>query len=136
MAKQIGLGTVLKCSTAGTTTFGVTLAQIRSISGPSASADDIDVSTLDGGLFKQFHKGLVDGGEVGLDLVYDCTSHAKISSLLGTTTAAKWKVILPVTTQTEEFDGYLKGLDRVIPVDGAMTATATIKVNGNPGYTT
>lgn len=134
MAKLVGLGTVLKCSTAGTTTYGVTVGQIVSIDGPNASAADIDVTTLDSGSnFRQFKRGLVDMGELALQIAWDpsTTEQKALNALLRNGTTAKWMMVAPTTTIYEEFDGYVKGIGRSIALDAMTVSPVTIKVTAD-----
>ena len=134
MAKLLGLGTVLKCSTAGTTTYGVTVGQIVSIDGPNASAADVDVTTIDAGTqFRQFKRGMVDPGELSLSIAWDpSTSDQKaLNALLRNGTTAKWMMIAPTTTIYEEFDGYVKGIGRSIALDQMTVSPVTIKVTAD-----
>lgn len=133
--KMVGFRTVLKCSTDGSTTYGITLGQIISISGPNVSANDIDLSTLDStSIFMQFAKGMVDPGEVVATVAWDGstdTGQKAAHELLRNQIVAGWKMIFPTTTITEEFMGYVKGIGREVSIQDLISAPITIKVTGD-----
>lgn len=129
--KQIGLGTILIIN-------GSTVASVRNVSGPDASGDDVDTTTLDStGKFRTFIRSLVDPGEVTFSLAYASTntSHKKLGSLLKSGTVVTCSINDPSTSSTaQSFSGYCKGLSREIPLDDLITVDATFKVTGPAGY--
>lgn len=138
MSKMIGIGTVLKCSTAGTTTYGLTVGQVRSVNRSGVSVDAVETSTLDDAPNKTFAAGWVDGGELGFEVAYDPSTtigHSQLNTLLTGRVMCKWKLILPTTTLFEEFDGFVSGVDRPIEQASLIVQTFTVKVSGAPGLT-
>jgi hypothetical protein len=140
MSKMIGIGTVLKCSTAGTTTFGQTIGQIRGISRSGLSVSPIETHTLDDAPNMTFAPGWVDGGELEIRVAYDpgttSLAHVVLNSMFLNRVTGKWKFIAPTTTITEEFDGFITGVERPVEMDGLIEQTFTAKVTGAPGLTT
>lgn len=62
-------GTLLKLGNGAVSESFTTVAELRTISGPSISADAIDVTTHNTPTpFRRFIAGLLDGGEVSFDL--------------------------------------------------------------------
>lgn len=47
------------------------IARVRKLSGPGVSVDTSDVTTLDSGKWKEFLDGLIDGGEVTFNIVFN-----------------------------------------------------------------
>lgn len=134
MAKMIGYGITIETTTS---TGTMPLAYVRSVSGPSATVDDVDTTTLDStGGFRTFIAGLIDGGEVEMELVYDpsVASHATLGTRFKARTAHTYTITHPSTTSNAPFSGYIKGMSREIPLDDVVTCTVTFKVSGNPGY--
>ena len=138
MAKYVGKGTKLKMQTASTSL--TTIGQIRSISLGDASADDIDVTTLDNAtIWRQFRKSWADGGEVSFELVYDpaLAAHKQLGTLMGTTATKKVEVVFATTTVSVSSTGaYVKGLSGEIPFDDVITSTVTLKNAGGTLFAT
>lgn len=132
MTKSIGLTTIIASSTSGT------IAQVRGISGPSASGDSVDTTTLDvSGRYRTFIGGLVDGGEVTLDLVYDVDNagHKFLAQRLTDQVTKVYTITYPTTfTATQSFSAFVSGLSAETPLDDLITAQATLKITGTPGF--
>ncbi len=130
MGKKIGLTTTIATSTG-------TIAQVRGISGPGASGDAVDTTTLDvSGRYRTFIGGLVDGGEVTLDLVYDTESagHKALAIRLTSQDTTAWTITYPTTFSAQSFSGFVTGLSAETPLDDLITAQCTIKITGSPGF--
>lgn len=138
MAKTVGFGSILYVAT--TTGGGLEVGQIRSISGPGVSANDVDTTTLDSSSnFRTFTCGLLDPGEVTFATVYDstCISHARLTYYMGQKSEKTWTVYHGSSAgDTDAFVGYVKAMSREIPLDDVITCDFTLKVTGKPGYTT
>lgn len=128
-------------ATSDTTFAGVAsanIAQIKSISGPSLSLDTEDVTTHDSAsAWEEVIPTILRQGEMTLDLVYD-PNHATHSAAAGglldyleNSKVAYFKVTF-VPTYIWYFSGYVTGYEPSAPVEGALTASVTIKVTGQP----
>ena len=85
-------------------------------------------------LFRTFMPGLIDGGELGLALVYDGASSGNADSLQTALESARenWTVLL-VDTSKMDFSGFISGLGGgEAGSDGKVTQNVTIKVSGKP----
>jgi len=135
MAKSIGYGAVL---TTGTSTGGfVVVGQVQNISGPSVSANDVDTTCMDSSSnYRTFTCGLLDPGELTFSVVYDSTSasHSCLVRNMNKRLTTNWSI--SVAGDSPDFNGYVKGMSREIPMDGLITCDVTVKVTGTPGYTT
>jgi hypothetical protein len=137
MAKTVGYRSIL----AVTTTTGLAeIGQIRSISGPGVSANDVDTTTLDSSSnYRTFVCGLLDPGEVTFGTVYDSTSliHSRLAYYMGQKSAKTFTVYHGSSTgDTDAFSAYVKGMSREIPLDDVISCDFTLKVSGKPAYTT
>ncbi len=131
MGKKIGLTTTIS------TTADGTIAQVRGISGPGASGDAVDCTTLDNsGRYRAFLGGLVDGGEVTLDLVYDTedANHQVLAQLLTSQAERAFTITYPSTFSPQIFNAFVSGLSVETPLDDLITAQCTLKINGTPGF--
>jgi hypothetical protein len=137
MAKSVGYKSIL----AVTTTTGLAeIGQIRNISGPGASANDIDTTTLDSSSnYRTFTCGLIDPGEVTFGVAYDPTNllHKRLAYYMGMKSTKTFTVYHASSTgDTDAFSAYVKGMGREIPLDDLITCDYTLKVTGKPAYTT
>lgn len=135
MAKEIGFGAELAVAT--TTGGSVTIAQIRSISGPGSDADMVDTTTLDSSTYyRTFIPGLTDPGELSFELVYDTTaaSHTKLQDYHDRRIGVNYTLTYPTTTNSQTFFAYVKGLSLEIPLDDLVVQTVTLKISGDPGW--
>jgi predicted secreted protein len=130
-----GFAGTLKVDISGTYT---TIAQIRDISGPSLSANAIEVTHRDGGGWKAFIAGLRDGGEITFDLIFDpdLTTHSPsaaggLITLLSAGTKNNFRVsFADATATTATFAAIATAFEPKMPLDDAQTADATLKVSG------
>lgn len=127
-------------ATSNSTQAGVALdsvAYITNIGGPGLALDTEDVTTHDQATaFEEVIGTILRSGELSLDIVYDPaeTTHAATAGLL------KWlndktRVYFDITffsTYNWIFNGYVTGFEPSAPVDGALTAAVTIKLDGAP----
>ena len=135
MTKMIGHGTLFQMSTAAASTVFTGVGSIMAVGGPDASADDIDMSTLTSTHnYKEFRRGLVDGGEVSLTLAAQSTgSYTKMKSAFADGANRAFRVIPESTANpAESFEGYVKGMGRTIE-RAMILKTFAIKVSGDPG---
>jgi hypothetical protein len=139
MAEFSGYKTIIARETSTPGTYE-TFAQVRDLGGPSATADQIETSHRDS-LFRKFQAGMRDGGEMSFDIVFD-PDLASHDPTLATSTYKDWengtvrnyKVTFPGTgtkTTTCTFSGVITGYEFDSPMEDALTAAITIKINGS-----
>jgi len=133
MAKYSAFGTML---TRGAYP-GVEVAQVTSISGPSISLDTTDVTEHDGTGWEELVATILRSGTVTADIVYDpnAATHKNASGGLlydlAQRASSVWNVVFPTTPVAYiTFTGYVTGFTPNAPVDGALTASVTIKPTG------
>ena len=136
MAKYTGFAATFKTEISSVYT---TVAQVRDISGPSLNVDTVEVTNRDSSSqFKEYLAGNRDGGEVTFDLVYDpdATTHSASASgglvtLLSAGTLNNFRVTFADSTPaTATFAGLVTQFTPTAPLNGAQTASVTIKVSG------
>ena len=108
------------------------LAYIRSISGPDATRETVDVTTLDSaGGYREFIGSLRDGGSISLGMLFNKSSYADMKSDFESDTLQEYQIVLPDTGNTTfEFSGLVTDLPMEIPLDDVVTADVTIKISG------
>jgi len=138
---EIGLGAVLKMSTTvGSTATMVSAIGVRSITGPDGTADTLDVTTMDSsseGIFRLFKKGLIDPGDITLDLIFSSTdaSQQGIAGAYASSSPVDFHIFLPdSTTQPAEMTVYVTGMGQALAVDDLISRSVTAKVTGDPNY--
>lgn len=140
MAGQDAWGTQFKRETNTPGTFEV-VANITDISGPSREREAIEVTAHDSpDQYREFVKGLKDGGEVEITLNYD-PGVASIEHLDDDfeedDLRAYQVVIFPGTADeyTWDFDGLITANGDEFPHDDKMERTVTVKISGKPVLT-
>ena len=121
---------------ASVTTFG----QITNISGPNLTRDSIDVSNMgstEG--WKEHIKGMLDGGEITADVIYDGTTFASAMYAQFTNPTAYWRVTMnDHTTAASRSNitcaGFVTSLGHTIPVGDKVSQSVTIKLTGVASY--
>jgi predicted secreted protein len=117
-----------------------TIAQVSNISGPGLSLDTQDVTSHDStGAWEEVVPTILRSGEVKLDLVYDpneATHKYAAGGLLSDMvlrTATAYSLVFPsVAPVTWTFNAFVTGFEPSAPHDGALTASATLKITGQP----
>ena len=127
-------------ATSNDTTAGVAasaIAAITNIGGPGLALDTEDVTTHDQATaWEEVVGTILRSGEVTLDIVYDPAtgSHDATTGLvyrLNGKIKSYFSLVFSDSTAWT-FNGYVTGFEPAEPVDGALTASATIKIDGQP----
>ncbi len=140
MAGFSAFGTkLLMCSATAAPTTGDEIGDLTNISGPSMSAEEIDVTSHDStGAFRESVVSFLDPGSISLegnlmsgggaeDMVSAYNDRAKQS----------FEIIFPTTDELSwKFDGYVTGVETGAPYDGKATFSASIRVTGEPVLST
>lgn len=108
------------------------IGQIKSISGPSASRDTIDTTTLDTtGGYKTFIAGLRDSGEISLKMSFVRATYEIMKGDFESDTLQVYKIALPDAANTvETFEGLVTAIPLDVPIDDVISADITIKISG------
>lgn len=140
MAGIDAFGTQLKRDTTGGGSYTV-IANVSDLSGPSRSREAIEVTAHDSpDQYREFVKGLKDGGEVTATINYDPAS-AQIAALDADFEEDDLRnyqvVILPDTANeyTWQFAALITDLGDSFPVDDRMEREVTFKISGMPTLT-
>jgi len=111
---------------------GTSLAEINSITGPSMSREQIDVTSLDStGGYREFIAGFKDGGTVTLNMNFTAATYALMLADFDSDTAQSFEIVLPDAALTSlDFMGLVTELPLSIPTDDKVTVDVTIKITG------
>ncbi len=133
-------GTQLQIGDGATPTEAfTTIAEVMDISGPGLQQGTVEVTTHSStNRYREFLATLKDGGEVSFDINYLPANgtHDPTTGLLKKYedgTIANYQLIFPDTAATQwDFSGIVTGFEPSEPVDGALTASVTLKISGSP----
>ncbi len=125
-------------------TNGTALGNIISIGGPELSRDGLDISTMDSASkYREFLPGMIDAGEVTIELNYDGTAGGT-ANLLSEYLASSVNTAIIIrfgdhATPSSESHwdclGSITALGNAIPFDDKVTQSVTIKLSGVATYT-
>jgi hypothetical protein len=130
-------------TTSNDTTAGVvvaTVAQVTNISGPSLSMDTADVTTHDStNAWEETVGTILRSGEVTIDIVYDPADNTQdgtdtsglVYRMKNKVRSAFSVVFSDTAGSVWSFDGDVTGFEPGAPVDGALTASVTVKPTGS-----
>ena len=131
-------GTLLKQGDGEVSEVFTTIAEVTNISGPSLSMDTIEVTNLTSdNASREFIAGLKDGGEVTIDLNFLPAAGTFTAFLANWTNRTKrnfkivWSDAAPTTWS---FSGYVTNIEPSGSFDDKLTASATIKITGQPTF--
>lgn len=129
MSEYIAKGTLLKKGTSSP----VTIANIMNITPPNLSRDALETTKHnDSNRWRTFIPGLVDPGEVKLDITWDPaeTSHDFLTDI-ASATIGDYSIVFPDTAATTwTFKAFVTGFEPSGEVDGLLSATVTFKLSG------
>jgi len=140
MAGQDAWGTQFLRETAVPGTFEV-IGSATDISGPSREREAIEVTAHDSpDQYREFVKGLKDGGEVEITVNYDPneTTHEDLDDDFENDLNLNYQVIIFPGTADEwtwDFEGLITGVGDEFPHDDKMERTVTVKISGKPVLT-
>lgn len=133
-------GTLVKIGDGATPTENfTTIAELRKVGGPKLKLETIDVTVHNTTEpWRQFIGGLLDGGEVSLDLNFIPTdgTHDPSTGLLSdmiNRVQRNFQIVFPDDdTTTWEFTALVTGFDMNSEPAGVLMATVTLKLTGSP----
>lgn len=134
-----GKGTLLKIGDGGGPEVFTTVAEVKSIGGPSFSSDTNDVTSHDSpGAYREFIASLIDPGDLSFDInfVPTAATHNASTGLLRdfqNRIRRNFKLVFPDTAATTwSFQGIVTGFQLNAPTDDVLSASVTIKITGQP----
>jgi predicted secreted protein len=119
----------------------VAIANVTDIQEPSRAREAIEVTAHDSpNRYREFIKGLKDGGEVEITLNYapGNASHQALDDDFEEDDLRDYQVILlpdDVDEHTWQFSGLITGISGEMPTEDKMERTVTVKISGKPTLT-
>ena len=135
-----GINTLLQLGDGGAPESFTTIAEVRSISGPTLTNDIIDITNMDSvGGVREFKAGLTDPGDLTFDINFQPTegTHDDVTgtlSLLISKVTRNFRLVFPDGSRTWQFGGIIVGHPVSFPIDDAITASVTLKITGLPDF--
>ncbi len=126
---KIGFGVLFKRSS-------TTIAEVTDVVGPGYTRDTVEAThTESPNNFKEYLSGLMDAGEVTLELNFlsDATQEQLLTDLT-TTTAVSYNIVFPTPTasKTCTFNAFITQWQPSAPIQDVMKLNATFKITGKP----
>lgn len=110
------------------------VAEVTSITWPGYSRDAVEATHLNSDdTFREYIPGLMDAGEVSIELNYVASASDVIVAALTAATIGQFKITAPTGVNCV-FKAIVTSYQAQSPVDDRMTATATFKVTGKPTW--
>ncbi|WP_405930318.1 phage tail tube protein [Streptomyces sp. NBC_00827] len=140
MAGIDAFGTQFKRDSTGAGTF-VAIANVDDISGPDRSREAIEVTAHDSpDQYREFVKGLKDGGEVNLTINYNPgeTSHQALDADFEEKDLRDYQVVILPGDEDEhtwQFTALITSIGDEFPHDDKMAREVTVKISGKPTLT-
>lgn len=134
MAQQGAYGAEIRVFDTLDTLDYVAVAYVRDISGPSLTLDALDDTGHDSaGGAREFIGGLLDAGEVTLELHWDAANaaHDLLLTFMTSRREGVFQIEWPDAT-VDNFRAFVTGFEPSAPVDGLLTASATLRLNSFP----
>ena len=132
-------GTLLKIGDGAGTEVFTTIAEVLDIDGPTLTQDTVEVTSQTAtARYKEYIVTLKDGGEVTFDVNYitDDSTHDASTGLIkdfDDGTLRNFQVIFSDSgTTTWTIPAYIASFGTTMPVNGALNASITLKVSGQP----
>ena len=141
MAKSAAKGVIISISDGVIPTFNA-IGQVFSLSGPTLSADVVDVSAHDSvGFYREFVNSFRDGGEVTIGLRWDpnLASHSELGdgllNLFERDVLNDYQITWPnPASDVWEFSAWVTGYEPTADFDAALEATVTFKLTTKPAF--
>ena len=129
-----GKGTALKRGDGAGPEVFTAIARVTNVGGPGLSRETYDVTAHDTpSNYMHFIGGLVDPGEVSVDVNYAPADHDALVADLEDVDPRNYQLVFPDPDQTTwGFAAVMTGFEPSAPYDDKLTATLTFKVSGKP----
>lgn len=135
-------GTLLKIGDGGGSEVFTTIAEVKDIGGPELGANTADVTNHSStGGWEEKVATILKGGQVTFDLNFLPTNATQSASTgliadMVARTKRNFKIVFPDgSTTTWTFAAFVTKFSPSSPVDGAMTASVTLDITGQPTLT-
>lgn len=133
---SIGYGTTFAVGDGGGPEVFTDLAEVTNVTGPAVTRETVDATHMGSpNRYREFIAGLIDGGEVTVDMNYvpGGATEILLNACLEQVAARNYRITAP-NTEVLAFSGFCTAKSAAIPLDDKMTLSATFKVSGDPAF--
>jgi len=135
---DLGFGVLFKVGDGATVEAFATLAEVIGLSGPGLSMDTVESThTESANAAKEYIAGLIDGGEISVDLNFlpANATHTSLISDWQNRTLRNFQIVWPDTANTTwSFAGFVTNYEPSSPIEDRMTASVSVKLSGIPTF--
>lgn len=131
---SIGYGTMIQRGDLLTPTSFADLAELKDISGPSMEVDSVEAThQASPDAHKEFIPGLVDGGEVSVEmqLIEGGAERGNLLEDFQGRVTRFWRIVLP-SSGSWTYKAFITGFDPANPIEDVMTDSLSWKITGKP----
>lgn len=137
MTTAVGIGSGAQFWLDNDTDTLTQLGEILGVPNPNVQTDEVEATHMASGGYREFIAGLKDPGEGSFDInfVPSSATYALLVEAQESGTTRDYKIVLPCadgSTWEITGEGFVKGIERVVPIDDRMTATITFRFSGAP----
>lgn len=124
-------GTFLKVGDGATPEVFVTIAQVKDIDGPGMTLNTEDTTNHDSNGWREMIPTILEAGEVSFDVNYIAdTSQTVLQEAQVARTRLNFQMAYPAPVPADQFSGYVTSVSKAAPVEGILTASVTITIDG------
>lgn len=129
-----GFGTILKRGDGEAVETFTAIANLTTVEDGGRTRNTIDVTAHDSpNQYMEFVGGLIDPGEVTVDINYDPAVHDTLEADLEDKDPRNYQIVFPDTgTTTFSFAAVMTGFSKSAPYDDKLTGSLTFKISGKP----
>lgn len=134
MAGIDGFGTILKRGDGEAVEAFTAIANLTTVEDGGRTRNTIDVTAHDSpNQYMEFVGGLIDPGEVTVDINYDPAVHDTLEADLEDTDPRNYQIVFPDPAETTfSFAAVMTGFSKSAPYDDKLSGSLTFKVSGKP----
>lgn len=136
-----GINTNLKRGDGASPEVFTTVAEVRSINGPTMSVEVVDVTNHDStGAVREKKPSLIDPGQISFDLNFQPNegTHDETTGLIDrfeNRSIDNYQLVFPSTIATYQMAAFVVGMPITFPTDDVITSNVTLEVTGAIDFT-
>lgn len=135
-----GINSLLKLGDGASPEVFTTIAEVRSIAGPTMAVEVVDVTNHDSqNATREKVASLIDPGQLSFDMNFQPLegTHDHLTGLLDefeNRRTSNYQLVFPGSIDTYQMAGFVTGMPLNFPVDDVITANVTIELTGNINF--
>lgn len=111
------------------------VGEVTNIDGPSPTADKIDVTNFDSGLYREFIAGFKDAGDVTVDMNFTNATYKQALGDFNSGALLNYRVQWADTDESYvDFAAVNIGITSTTPTDDKVSSTITLSASGEPVF--